>query len=59
VEVAQALLDASTRIQALAFWGVLVFVLEALLFVLLGQQLPRSSRTSGSTRCRRSSSTPS
>ena len=32
--------DASTRIQALAFWGVLVFVLEALLFVLLGQQLP-------------------
>src|ERR671910_3135594 len=32
--------DASTRIQALAFWGVLVFVLEALLFILLGQQLP-------------------
>lgn len=32
--------DATTRIQALAFWGVLVFVLEALLFVLLGQQLP-------------------
>ena len=32
--------DASTRIQALAFWGVLVFVLEAMLFVLLGQQLP-------------------
>ena len=32
--------DASARIQALAFWGVLVFVLEALLFVLLGQQLP-------------------
>jgi Na+/H+ antiporter len=32
--------DASTRIQALAFWGVLIFVLEALLFVLLGQQLP-------------------
>ena len=32
--------DASTRIQTLAFWGVLVFVLEALLFVLLGQQLP-------------------
>jgi Na+/H+ antiporter len=32
--------DASTRIQALAFWGVLIFVLEALLFILLGQQLP-------------------
>ena len=32
--------DASTRMQALAFWGVLIFVLEALLFVLLGQQLP-------------------
>ncbi|QIN84785.1 Na+/H+ antiporter [Rubrobacter tropicus] len=32
--------NASTRIQAVAFWGVLVFVLEALLFVLVGQQLP-------------------
>jgi Na+/H+ antiporter len=32
--------EASTRLQALAFWGVLVFVLDALLFVLLGQQLP-------------------
>jgi Na+/H+ antiporter len=32
--------DASTRIQALAFWGVQVFLLEALLFVLVGQQLP-------------------
>ena len=32
--------DASTRIQAQAFWGVLVFILEAMLFVLLGQQLP-------------------
>ncbi len=32
--------DASTRIQAVAFWGVLVFVLEAMLFILLGQQLP-------------------
>jgi NhaP-type Na+/H+ or K+/H+ antiporter len=31
---------ASTRLQAVAFWGVLVFLLEALLFVLLGQQLP-------------------
>ncbi|HEX5973963.1 MAG TPA: cation:proton antiporter, partial [Rubrobacteraceae bacterium] len=32
--------DASTRIQALSFWGVLIFVLEALLFILVGQQLP-------------------
>src|SRR5215203_231845 len=32
--------DASTRLQTIAFWGVLVFLLEALLFVLLGQQLP-------------------
>ena len=32
--------DASSRIQALAFWGVLIFVLEALLFILVGQQLP-------------------
>jgi len=31
---------ASTRIQALSFWGVLVFLLETLLFVLVGQQLP-------------------
>jgi Na+/H+ antiporter len=32
--------DASSRIQTLAFWGVLIFVLEALLFILVGQQLP-------------------
>ena len=32
--------SASARLQALSFWGVLVFLLEALLFVLLGQQLP-------------------
>ena len=32
--------NASTRLQTIAFWGVLVFLLEALLFVLLGQQLP-------------------
>jgi Na+/H+ antiporter len=32
--------SASTRMQTIAFWGVLVFLLEALLFVLLGQQLP-------------------
>jgi CPA1 family monovalent cation:H+ antiporter len=32
--------DASTRIQTLSFWGVLIFVLEALLFILVGQQLP-------------------
>jgi Na+/H+ antiporter len=32
--------DASTRIQTLAFWSVMIFVLEALLFILVGQQLP-------------------
>ncbi len=32
--------SASARIQALSFWGVLVFLLETLLFVLVGQQLP-------------------
>ncbi|MGB3683101.1 MAG: Na+/H+ antiporter [Rubrobacteraceae bacterium] len=31
---------ASARMQALSFWGVLVFLLESLLFVLVGQQLP-------------------
>ena len=39
--------DASSRIQALAFWGVLIFVLEALLFILVGQQLPRIVRELG------------
>jgi Na+/H+ antiporter len=32
--------DASTRIRNISFWQVLVFLLEALLFVLIGQQLP-------------------
>jgi Na+/H+ antiporter len=32
--------DASTRMQNISFWQVLVFLLEALLFVLIGQQLP-------------------
>ena len=32
--------SATARLQAISFWGVLVFLLEALLFVLLGQQLP-------------------
>src|SRR5918999_6056456 len=32
--------SASMRLQTIAFWGLLVFLLEALLFVLLGQQLP-------------------
>lgn len=31
---------ASTRLQSYSFWQVLVFLLEVLLFVLLGQQLP-------------------
>jgi Na+/H+ antiporter len=32
--------DASTRMQNISFWQVLVFLLEAFLFVLIGQQLP-------------------
>ncbi len=32
--------DASTRMQNLSFWGALTFLLEAMLFVLIGQQLP-------------------
>ena len=32
--------DATSRLQTLSFWNVLVFVLEALLFILVGQQLP-------------------
>ena len=32
--------DASTRLQNISFWHMLVFLLESLLFVLLGQQLP-------------------
>ncbi len=32
--------DASTRIQNISFWNMLVFLLESLLFVLVGQQLP-------------------
>ena len=32
--------DASTRMQNISFWQVLIFLLEALLFVLVGQQLP-------------------
>ncbi len=32
--------DASTRLQALSFWEILIFLLEAMLFILLGQQFP-------------------
>ena len=32
--------EASTRLQSVSFWEVLVFLMEVLLFVLLGQQLP-------------------
>jgi CPA1 family monovalent cation:H+ antiporter len=31
--------DASTRIRNISFWQVLVFLLESMLFVLIGQQL--------------------
>jgi CPA1 family monovalent cation:H+ antiporter len=33
-------LDAETRLNAVAFWNVLIFMLETALFVLLGVQLP-------------------
>ncbi len=32
--------DASTRMRNISFWEVLVFLLESLLFILVGQQLP-------------------
>jgi Na+/H+ antiporter len=32
--------DASTRLQNISFWHMLVFLLESMLFVLIGQQLP-------------------
>jgi NhaP-type Na+/H+ or K+/H+ antiporter len=32
--------DASTRMRNISFWGVLIFLLESMLFVLIGQQLP-------------------
>jgi Na+/H+ antiporter len=32
--------DASTRMRNISFWGVLIFILESMLFVLIGQQLP-------------------
>lgn len=32
--------DASTRLQNISFWETLVFLLESMLFVLVGQQLP-------------------
>jgi Na+/H+ antiporter len=38
--VAPRSLDADIRLNAVAFWGVLVFALEITLFVLLGLQLP-------------------
>lgn len=33
-------IDADTRLNAVGFWNVLIFILETLLFVLLGVQLP-------------------
>ena len=35
-----AITDSATRLQAYGFWGVLTFVLESLLFVLVGLQFP-------------------
>jgi Na+/H+ antiporter len=36
--------EASTRLQALSFWSVTTFTLEALLFLLIGQQFPATIR---------------
>ena len=38
---AHSAMDGGTRLSGVAFWGVMVFGLEALLFVLLGLQAPR------------------
>ncbi len=38
---ANSTLDADTRLSALAFWEVLIFALNAMLFVLLGTQFPQ------------------
>jgi monovalent cation/hydrogen antiporter len=38
---AHSALDAGTRLSGTAFWGVMIFGLEALLFVLLGLQAPQ------------------
>ena len=38
---AHSAMDAGTRLSGIAFWGVMVFGLEALLFVLLGVQAPQ------------------
>jgi CPA1 family monovalent cation:H+ antiporter len=38
---AHSAMDAGTRLSGVAFWNVMVFGLEALLFVLLGLQAPR------------------
>jgi Na+/H+ antiporter len=38
---AHSFMDAGTRLSGVAFWGVMVFGLEALLFVLLGVQAPQ------------------
>jgi Na+/H+ antiporter len=37
---AHSAMDAGTRLSGVAFWGVMIFGLEALLFVLLGLQAP-------------------
>lgn len=37
---AHSAMDAGTRLSGIAFWGVMIFSLEALLFVLLGLQAP-------------------
>jgi CPA1 family monovalent cation:H+ antiporter len=40
-ETAERVFAANTRLQAYAVWGMLIFVLNGLLFILVGLQLPR------------------
>jgi NhaP-type Na+/H+ or K+/H+ antiporter len=49
--------DASTRIQNISFWNMLVFLLESLLFVLSANSCPPSSKALANTPSRRSWST--
>jgi monovalent cation/hydrogen antiporter len=44
---APEILDADTRLNAVAFWRVLIFALNAILFILLGLQFPEVLRTIG------------
>ncbi len=49
------LTNAQTRIQGFAFWTILIFILNAALFALVGLQLPLGARRTGRVVDRRSS----